>query len=161
VNVGPPARRGGSVIVRGTFPRDLVLASRQVEELIRPMGFDRAQRVQFFVLLQIALFGRIFADLGHASLAKMEAERIYELAHEFALPKDLFAHDDGFYRGRVYELVRFAEFHISAAMTSVDQVPPQKCTATDVITALQNLHALLRDCCDGSDLESGFRKFNK
>jgi len=140
------------------IPYEVKLLSRQIEELIRPMGFNDFQRTQFFVLFQFALLGRTFANLGHASLAQNEANRIYELAHEFSLPKDLYAHDDGFYRGRVYELVRFAEIQYSAAGLPIDVVSPRRVKATDLVTALQNFHDMLLDSCDGSDLEGSFSK---
>jgi len=53
--------------------------------------------------------------LAHAS-REVEANRIYELVHEFALPRDLFEHGGEFYRGDGSELeLAFGKFknHLS------------------------------------------------
>lgn len=122
--------------------------------------FPIAQRVQFFVLLQIALMGRAFSLHGCDSLAQREANRIYGLAHEFALPKDLTEGDEGFYRGRVYELVRFAEFHLSVAQDCFDQICPERSVATDTVSAVRNFLALMLNACDGDGLEDIYRDRN-
>lgn len=146
--------------VGANIPYGLDDASQQIEQLIRPMGFNKAQRVQFFVLLQIALMGRAFSLHGCDSLAQREANRIYGLVHEFALPKDLTEGDEGFYRGRVYELVRFAEFHLSVAQDCFDQIYPERSVATDAVSAVRNFLALMLNACDGDGLEDIYRDRN-